>query len=309
MANYIAVDVGGTNVKYSLMNEEAEIIEKGEFPTPYDEGLEGLVNGLEKVYQKYVGRKIEALVMSAPGKIDSGTGYFYTSGALHYIDGINLGDVLKDRIPVPFAVENDAKAAALAEVWKGALKGIANACVIVLGTGIGGAIVIDGKLYRGHTFAAGEFSGIPGNLKPFPMDFRYAWACSNGVGCLVRLYAEKIGVDADTLNGRILFDAANNGDENACSAIDEYTKTLASGIMNLQFILDVERIAIGGGISRQPLLMKYLNANLHAYYDEPASKYGLPATLPEVVPCTYGNDANMIGALYHYLYELKGKKA
>ena len=64
MANYMAVDVGGTNVKYSLMTDQAEILEKGEFPTPYDEGLQGLVDGLKKVYDSYADRNIEALVMS-----------------------------------------------------------------------------------------------------------------------------------------------------------------------------------------------------------------------------------------------------
>ena len=307
MANYIAVDVGGTNVKYSLMNEEAEIQEKGEFPTPYEEGLDGLINGLKKVYEKYADNDIKALVMSAPGKINSATGYFYTSGALKYIDNTNLKDVLKDVIPVPFAVENDAKAAALAEVWKGSLKGIDDAYVLVLGTGIGGAIVINGKLYRGHTFAAGEFSGIVGDLSAFPMDFSKAWATTNGVGNLVRLYADKINEDAKNLNGRILFEAANNGDEKALEAIDEYTRTLASGIMSLQFTLDVQRVAVGGGISKQPLLLKYLNENIETYYKE--FNGSLPASIPEVVQCTYGNDANMIGALYHYLYELNGKEA
>lgn len=309
MANYLAVDVGGTNVKYSLMTDEAEIIEKGEFPTPYESGLQGLVDGLVNVYHQYEDRNIEALVMSAPGKIDANIGYFYTSGALRYIDGINLRDVLKDVIPVPFAVENDAKAAALAEIWKGSLQGVDNAYVLVLGTGIGGALVIDGKLYRGHTFAAGEFSCIPMNTYAFPMSYENAWAVANGVGTLVAKYAEKAGIDSAGCNGRILFDAANNGDENALWAIDEYTKTLASGIISLQFALDVQRVAVGGGISKQPLLMEYLQKNIHEYYDEAHMQYAMPATPPEVVTCTFGNDANMIGALYHYLYELKGKNA
>ena len=306
MANYMAIDVGGTNVKYSLMTDQAEILEKGEFPTPYDEGLQGLVDGLKKVYDSYADRNIEALVMSAPGKIDATKGYFYTSGALHYIDGINLGDVLKDVIPVPFAVENDAKAAALAEIWKGSLQGIKDAFVMVLGTGIGGAVVIDGKLYRGHTFAAGEFSGIPMNLYAFPMEFGNAWAVTNGVGRLVDRYARLSNQDPEKLNGRILFDAANHGDEYALQAIDDYTKTIASGIMGLQFTLDVQRVAVGGGISKQPLLMDYIRKNLTLYYSAAQQAMALPATAPEVVPCTFGNDANMIGALYHYLYELKG---
>ena len=83
----------------------------------------------------------------------------------------------------------------------------------------------------------------------------------------------------------------------------ETIQGIATGILSLQTIVDVQRVAIGGGVSKQPLLMESLHKQLHSMYD-PYSAF-LPETLPEVVPCTFGNDANMIGALYHYLYEVK----
>lgn len=302
MALYLTVDVGGTNVKYALMNDQTEILEKGEYPTPMEGGLEEFISSLKEVYDRYRDQA-DALVMSAPGKIDSQTGYFYTSGALRYIDGINLGDRLKEAgIDVPFAVENDAKSAALAEMWKGSMKGIANGIVLVLGTGIGGAIIIDGKLYRGHTFSAGEFSGMPVHLNVFPYDMDQMWALQNGVGYMVKDYALRTGRQADELNGRILFQDANEGNEDALASIDHFCEGLAAGIMSLQFALDVERVAVGGGISKQPLLMDSLRRKTEEYY---ASAVSMPASVPEIVPCTFGNDANMIGALYHYLYELK----
>lgn len=304
MAFYLSVDVGGTNIKYGLMNDQAEILEKDEYPTPMDGGLDAFVSGLKKIYDRY-SDQVEALVMSAPGKIDSRTGYFYTSGALQYIDQTNLGDKLKEAgIDIPFAVENDAKAAALAEMWKGSMKGIRNGVVMVLGTGIGGAVIINGELYRGSTFSAGEFSGMPLHLNQFPYDMNKMWALQNGVGYMVEDYAERTGKDLSGLNGRILFDDANHGNEDALASIDHYCEGLAAGIMSLQFALDVQRFAIGGGISRQPLLIKSLRQKTDEYY---ASADGMPASVPEIVPCTFGNDANMIGALYHYLYELKKK--
>lgn len=303
MSNYLTVDVGGTNIKYAIMDEEANIKEKGEVPTPISEGLEKFIEVLKEIYDKYKDQDIQALAMSAPGKIDANTGYFYTSGALEYISGINLKDRLKDIIPVPFAVENDAKAAAAAEIWKGSMKDVKNGMVIVLGTGLGGAIIIDGKLYRGSTFAAGEFSGIPTRLTDPVYDYRKMWARTNGVTIMSDQYAQTIGKDPSQMNGRILFDDANKGNQDAIDAIENYCATLASGIMSLQFALDVERVAIGGGISKQPLLMATLIKKLHDYYDIAASS--MPASIPEVVSCTFGNDANMIGALYHYLYEIK----
>lgn len=302
MALYLTVDVGGTNVKYALMNDQTEILEKGEYPTPMEGGLQEFVSSLKEVYDRYSDR-VDALVMSAPGKIDSQKGYFYTSGALRYIDGVNLGEKLKEAgIEVPFTVENDAKSAALAEMWKGSMKGVTNGAVLVLGTGIGGAIIIDGKLYRGHTFSAGEFSGIPLHLNVFPYDKDQMWALQNGVGYMVVDYARRTGQEPTRLNGRILFHDANEGNADALASIDHFCEGLAAGIMSLQFALDVQRFAIGGGISKQPLLMESLRKKTDEYY---ATAEGMPASIPEIVPCTFGNDANMIGALYHYLYELK----
>lgn len=303
MTDYLTIDVGGTNLKYALMNENAEISTKGEYPTPMEEGLDGFLKALKAIYDNY-GKTAQAMVMSAPGRIDAAKGYFYTSGALGYINGINLKDRLKDIVPLPFAVENDAKAAALAELWKGSMQGIQNGIVMTLGTGIGGAVIINGKLYRGSTFAAGEFSGIPSNMMKFPYDVQTLWAVPNSVRTLVATYAAKAKMDPAKCNGRILFEAANKGDAAALEVIDDFCKTLASGIMSLQFALDVQKVAIGGGISKQPLLLASLQKQIHAYYDE-AYKMGMPACIPEITACTFGNDANMIGALYHYLYELK----
>ena len=300
MSNYLTIDVGGTNIKYALMTENAEILDKGEVPTPM-EGLDKYVDMLVDIYNKFAG-KVEAVCMSAPGRIDAHTGYFYTGGALRYIHETDLSGLLKDRIPVPFCAENDAKAAALAELWKGSMQGVKNGTIIVLGTGIGGAIIIDGKVYRGSTFAAGEYSCISSRLdKPYSTGMN--WAGQNGVGSLVKIYAAKIGKDPSELNGRILFGKANEGDEDAINSIREYCMGLATGIISLQFIVDVEKVAIGGGISKQPLLMEKLQEQVHEMYD-PIGDY-LPATLPEIVSCTFGNDANMIGALYHYLFEIK----
>lgn len=303
MKQYLTIDVGGTNIKYALMNENAEISEKGEYPTPMDQGLDGFLETLKKVYEKY-GTEASAMVMSAPGKIDSQKGYFYTSGALGYINGVNLKERLKNLIPLPFAVENDAKAAALAEIWKGSMQGVENGIVMTLGTGIGGAVIINGKLYRGSTFAAGEFSGIPVHMDGFPYGTGSMWAVPNSVRNLVKNYAVLAGLQKEKCNGRILFEAANNGDAKALQAVDDYCKILAAGIMNVQFALDVQKVAIGGGISKQPLLMESLKKQIHSYYDE-AQKAGMPASIPELCACTFGNDANMIGALYHYLYEYK----
>ena len=298
--DYLTIDVGGTNIKYAVMNEEAEISVQGETATPRDD-LEHFLETIRGIYSEFSDRKIQAVAMSAPGRIDSTTGYFYTSGALEYISGINLKERMKAIIPLPFSVENDAKSAALAELWKGTMQDIRNGMVIVLGTGIGGAMIIDGKLYRGSTFAAGEYSVISTRLDE-PFNVEYAWAKQNGVGSLIEAYAQRSGEDPASLNGRIVFERINAGEEAALAALEHYCTGLATGIISLQAILDVQRAAIGGGISRQPVLvdtlrrvMKDMNASFEGW---------APYTLPEITACRFGNDANMIGALYHHLYEV-----
>ena len=299
MKKYLAVDVGGTALKYSLMTEEAEILEKGEVPTPKGE-LNLFVDTLCDLYRKYEGQ-VEALVMSAPGKIDANRGYFYTSGALKYIDQTDLAAILKERIPVPFAVENDAKAAALAELWKGSMQGIQEGSVIVLGTGIGGAVIINGKLHRGYTFAAGEYSNIATDWRK-PVEPHTAWYSLASTSALIKMYAKKKNMDPAELNGRIFFKNVNDGEPEAAEVLDDFAYYVASGIYSLQIILDCQRFAIGGGISKQPVLLERINYMLDQIFE---AKQPCTMSKPEVVVCTFGNDANMIGALYHYLFELK----
>lgn len=302
MRQFITIDVGGTDIKYALMNENAEIIEQGDVPTPKT-SREDFVEAIGSIYDKYAGQA-EAIAMAAPGKIDAGRGYFYTSGALRYIGECDMKEVLKDRCPIEYCCENDAKAAALAELWKGSMKGVQNGIVMTLGTGIGGALIIDGHLYRGTTFAAGEFSGVSTQWTE-QYSSKVIWARVGSTSALIGRYAQAKGMDPNELNGRIFFANANAGEPEALQVLDEFCTAMATSLHSLQLILDVQKVAIGGGISKQDLLIDTLNKKMDELYEQ-AYAHRTPATRPEVVRCTFGNDANMIGALYHYLYELKG---
>jgi predicted NBD/HSP70 family sugar kinase len=298
MKYYISVDLGGTALKYAWMNEEAEILEHGEVPSP--KSAEALKEDLMSLYRKY-GNQAEALVMSAPGRIDSARSYFYTGGALTYLKDVSLAELLQGDMPLPLSLENDAKAAALAEMWKGSMKGIANGTVIVIGTGLGGSIIIDGKLYRGTRFTAGEYSFLSGNYqKPYRLETSTGM---EGVGSLLRRYGKRVGEDPETLNGRIFFERAGQGQQEALDALHEYCSVLTNLILSLQAVLDTERVAVGGGISRQPLLIEVLKEEVHQAYKAAADI--VPYAEPDITACTFGNDANLIGALYHFLYEMR----
>ncbi len=301
MEKYLVIDVGGTNIKYALMDENARMLEKGETATPKTE-KEEFLQILRDLVGKYEKKEIKALCFSAPGRIDSKTGYFHTGGALTYLSGMNLAEEVKKFCDLDTAVENDAKAAALAELWKGELQDADSGMCLILGTGIGGALVMNHRLVRGNHFAAGEVSGISADWSQ-PYDPLKAWVRVNSTNALLARYEKEKGLSERSVNGRDFFEALNKGDETAKVILDDYCIRLASAIVSLQLILDVERFCIGGGISAQPVLLSTLKEKVHALFEEGKGK--LPAVEPDVRVCRYGNDANLIGALYHYLYEIK----
>ena len=299
MAKYLTIDIGGTNIKYALMNGEAEILEQGTVPTPQID-FDAFMDAIGEICDRYA-EQIEAVAMSAPGRIDADRGYFFTSGALRYIAPRDMTAVMKERCPVDFCMENDAKAAALAELWKGSMQGIDNGIVMTLGTGIGGAVIINGKLYRGTTFAAGEFSGISTAWND-PYNEKDVWCETESTRGLVSRYAEVRGLSEEEVTGRTFFAAVHEKEEEALQVLDEFCTGLATGLYSLQLALDVQKIAIGGGISKRPELIEGVNRKMTELF---AGQPHTPASQPEIVSCTFGNDANLIGALYHYLFEFK----
>lgn len=150
MKNYLVFDAGGTFTKYALMNENAEILEKDKVPTPdyHTKTKEDYYAVLDSVVEKYKNR-IEGIAISMPGMLDNRNGYCVTAGYLAYLAGSTVGTELSQRYGIPVSVENDGKCAALAEFWRGSLKGCTNGAVVVIGTGVAGGIILNGKLFRG----------------------------------------------------------------------------------------------------------------------------------------------------------------
>lgn len=297
---YLGIDVGGTEIKYALMTEE-EILEKGFIPTP-KESLDTFIEAIGGIYDRYADQT-KVIVMSAPGRIDAKTGFFYSGGALSaFLTNVNAAELIRKRCGIEeVAIENDGKAAGLAEVWKGGLKGVHNGAVIGIGTGIAGAVVIDGKLHRGSHFSAGEFSLLDSNYQGFYL--QNLWAIRGCTPNLVNSYATRVLADPATINGRVFFERLQNGDQTAKEVLDEFCTEFVNGIMTLQAVLDADRYCIGGGISQQPVLIETLNRKIDEIYAITGN--AIPVIRPEIVACTFHNDANLIGALYHYLYELK----
>lgn len=296
MKHYLVIDVGGTNLKYATLAEDSTIVDKGEIETPKT-NLEDFVTAIEGIF-KQSKTALSGIALSVPGVIDSTQGYMYNGGALsHYLYQINLADILKAKTGLNVSLENDGKCAALAELWKGALKGVNIGMVLTVGTGIGGGLVVGKQLIRGAHFAAGEVSSLPVTLQPINDPFR-VWAQINGTPALLKAYQAAKGLSAP-ITGRTFFEAYDQGDKDAHTCLQDFAQSFALAIFSLQSVLDGEVYAIGGGISAQASFIQAVNQQLDTFYEKVVPN--LPIHKPKVVACTFNNDANLIGALAHHL--------
>jgi len=297
MKTYLCIDIGGTSIKYAILNEEGSIIEKKETPTPL-KSIHALYETLDGIILP-IQNQIEGIAISMPGRIDNKSGFVYTSGALsNFLLNTPFKDILEKRYQKKVTIENDGKCALLAETWLGNLRGVKNGIVLVIGTGLGGGIVLNGEPYRGTKGSAGEFSAILSDYKQ-SFDLRYVWGLTTGVPSLIASYANKKNINAQTLDGKKFFDLLNHGDTDAKEVFSSFIESLLSGILSIQAILDVEKVCIGGGISAQEILINELNQAFDRYFNA----YGeiTPVQHPIIGRCQFRNNANLIGALKNYL--------
>ena len=292
---YLVLDVGGTAIKYALMTEKLEFLEKGKIKTPRD-SIENFIDNIGNIYDKYK-NDIEGMALSIPGVLDSDTGYMYTGGSLEYNTDKNMLKMLGERCKTKIAIENDGKCAALAELWKGNLQECENGVVILLGTGVGGGIIKDKKLYKGKHFFAGEFSFIAGNINVMSNNDKEWWGSLNGLDGLLDDFVKVKNLNRNEIDGIKFFEYANNDDKDALEILNKFTYKTALAIINLQCILDADKYLIGGGISEQDILIKYIKKNIDDYHSQ--FEYFVPK--PVVDRCKFRNDPNLIGALYNFL--------
>lgn len=293
MKTYLALDVGGSSIKYALIQEDSTILEKSSVPTPMDT-MDHFVETIGTIYDQYKDR-IEGMAISMPGIINPEIGYAFTGGALRYIDKMNIVDILKERCPINITIGNDAKCAANAEIGYGNLQDIQDGAVVILGTGIGGCLIKDHKVHTGRHFSAGEFSFVKTNCLD-DIGWDYAWSTRNGIKGLLERVQESLGTTQE-YTGIEIFDMANQGNEKVIEGISQFCKEVATQIFNVHIIFDCEKVAIGGGISAQPLLIELINKHFDNIFDH----LGFDVYRPEIVPCHYRNDANLIGALYQHI--------
>jgi len=295
----LAIDIGGSSLKYATIDDTLLIYEKGEEKVPTD-SLEHLLELIETLIHRFP--NIDGVAISLPGNINNITGEIFSGGALTYNNGINFYKAFKVISDLPVTIENDGKCAALAEAIVGNLKDYKDGIVLVLGTGIGGGIIKNHQLHKGKDAFAGEFSFMM--MSDNKLDINNCWAMKASTTGLIINVAQLKGLNMNELTGKDIFRMINENDVDALKGFDQFLTSLAIGIFNLNAIYNPDRFLIGGGISKQPILIESLKRKM-----EELCK-GLPFIIPsiDIDVCKYHNDSNLIGALINFndLY-LKGK--
>lgn len=282
---YLAIDVGGSAIKYGVVHEDLTITDQGEYPTP-QERMEDLLEVYRKIYAE-CGAGTAGVGISFTATMDPSDGYVFDGGLARYTKDKNLLPIFQEVFPVPVAVENDGNCGALAEGRHGSLKDCDAAISINLGSGIGGGLLYKGNIMRGKRSCSGEFSYIITN---YGDPNQAVWAAHNGRMGLGPVLAKKKGLPE--MNGREFFEYANSGDPEALEVLKTFTDFLAIQIFNLQCIYAPDKVSISGGISRQPLLMEYLQKSLDTFYE-----HGPNMPRAEVVLSHFQNEGNLIGAV------------
>ncbi|MBD7916092.1 ROK family protein [Clostridium sp. Sa3CUN1] len=298
----LTLDIGGSTIKYGIVDSKGNISNKGKFKTPSD-SKESLYNTIKIIWNEY-GSNSKGLAISMPGVIDTKKGFAYSGGVLHYIKNCEIAKEISEIINTNVIVANDAKCAGVAELGFGSLKDIDDGVVLVLGTGIGGCIIKDKKLYEGKHFSSAEVSYLlSGATEKESRD--KLWVIKNGIEGLADTVEKYYG--KHNFTGFDIFELANAGDERILKALKEFSKNVAEGIFTLQAILDVEKFAIGGGISEQPILIKLINEAYDEIHDNFVEEFNSPIYRPKIEVCKFHNDANLLGAYYRFrtIYNIK----
>ncbi len=310
----IGIDLGGTNIAAGIVDGDYKIVSKGSVPTIAHRDADEIVKDMAalcKALLKDAGltlADVELVGAASPGNVDRDLGVVVYANNIkmkNYPLAEKLGKALGfDKIEV----ENDANAAALGEAIAGCGKGVSSFVMVTLGTGVGGGIVIDGKIYSGYKGAGAELGHmvIEHNGVPCTCGRRGCFESYSSATGLIRMTRNKmledksssmwrlVEGDIDRVSGRTAFKAAAGGDKSAREVCAEYIDYLSCGLANVINVLRPEILALGGGVSHEgPALMEPLIERVLS------ESYGgglVPMT--EIVQATLGNDAGIIGAAY-----------
>ena len=311
---YIGIDLGGTNIAAGIVDESYKIIKKASTPTKASRPADEIVADMAKLCADLIADcgitvdQIRYAGIATPGTANSDTGVVEYANNLPFLR-YPIADKLKEKFPVKAVyIENDANAAAKGEAVAGVAKGAKYSVMITLGTGVGGGMVFDGKVYSGFNYAGAELGHmvIEHNGKPCSCGRRGCWEAYSSATGLIRMTREKlektprdatvmwerIDGNLDNVSGKTAFAAARRGDSVGQEVVDEYISYLACGITNIINIFQPNVLSIGGGICNERdfllnPLMEIVNRDQYTRNSDNKTQVKIAAL---------GNDAGILGA-------------
>ena len=296
----LSIDIGGTAVKMGLVDHAGAIHARHEASVCFDHYQTPILTTVIREAQAFLAREsaqIEGIGVSATGQVDDRAGAVIgTNGKIPHYEGAQIKRDMEAAFGVPVFALNDANAAALGECFAGRAKGVQNVLMVTLGTGVGGGIVLGGKIFGGTRGIAGELGHFTlyQDGPRCPCSKRGCYESYAATTAFVRRAKEATG-EAD-MNGRIVFSRAADGDQAMLAVLSAWIDDIAAGISGLVHIFNPQMVLIGGGVSAQEALLI-----------APLRERVLRSVMPRFAEClqleaaTLGNDAGMIGAARLYL--------
>ncbi|HEL0613429.1 TPA: ROK family protein [Streptococcus equi subsp. zooepidemicus] len=285
----LCIDIGGTSTKFATYSK-GKLEKQSSCPTPHS--LEGFYRMLDERLAYYRTEKLSGIAISSPGAVNKKTGSIEGASALPYIHGFPIRQDLEKRFGLPISIENDANCAALAESALGAGQGASSIAMLVLGTGVGGSLVIDGRIHYGAHLFGGEFGFMV-------MNERYQTFSELGtVVNMAKRYSQIIN-DGKSYTGKEVLELADQGDPVALKERQVFLQSLAMGVFNIQHAFDPDRILIGGGVSQADFLLPALEAELDKLYQ----LVSISDLRPQLAVCQFKNEANLLGASIDFMQE------
>lgn len=307
----IGIDMGGMSIKFGLVNEKYQIVDKIVIPTRLDIPAEKMVDYMTGAVLELLEknglniRDCAGIGIGSPGTVDDRRGTILYSNNFRW-ENVAIVSQMQKRLPVPIRIANDADAAALGEVCAGSCKGVKSAVMLTLGTGVGGGVILDGKIFHGPLNGGVELGHmvIKAGGEQCTCGRRGCLEAYASATALLRMAKQAAGENPssimnrmcgnrlENMDGVIPFEAAAKGDETAKKVIEEYEDNLATGIVNVINIFRPEVIILGGGVAAQ-------KENLTIPLEEKVRDFcfgGSHGEIARIVTSDLGNDAGIIGA-------------
>ena len=281
--NILAIDIGGTMIKYGLVSSDGEILSTDKIETEAEKGLENILNKIDNIFKRYKENNPVGIAVSGTGQINGMIGKVIGGNPIipNWI-GTNLVKILEKKYNLPAVLENDVNCVALGEKWIGAGKDLSNFICLTIGTGIGGGVILNNQLFRGENFVAGEFGHIlikKGEFEQFA-----------STTALIRLVKERTG---KILNGKEIFDLEKKEIVEYQEVISEWIENLTDGLSSIIYCFNPANIILGGGVIGQgePLINRIKNSLFKKIGSQFKEKLN-------IIQAKLGNNAGMIGASY-----------